>query len=52
MKKEIVTKMFYALATIFYLMYLLTEKSQFMFFGGLFLIVASIMHVITKKDKK
>ena len=52
MKREIVSKIFYGLAVIGFVIYLITKKSEFMFFGGLFLIIASLILIICKKDKK
>ena len=52
MKKEIITRVLYLLAIIGFIVYLITKKSEFMFFGGLFLIVASLIVIICKKDKK
>lgn len=49
--KEIIIKVFYALSALGYITYLFTEKSAFMFCGGLFLIVASIMLIINNKNK-
>lgn len=52
MKREMVSRIFYALAILGFVIYLITKKSEFMFFGGLFLIVASLIVVICNKDKK
>lgn len=52
MKKEIITRVLYLLAIIGFVIYLITKKSEFMFFGGLFLIVASVMLIISNKSKK
>lgn len=52
MKKEIIIKIFYVLAIIGYLTYLFTQKTAFMFCGGLFMIIASIMLIINNKKKK
>ena len=52
MKKELIIKVLYALSALGYLTYLFTKESEFMFFGGLFLIAASIMLIINNKNKK
>lgn len=52
MKKERITKILYAFASLGYFIYMVTRKSEFMFFGGLFLIAASIMLIICNKNKK
>ena len=48
---KIITKILYCLALVGFIIYLATKKSEFMFFGGLFLIAASIMLIISKKNK-
>ena len=52
MTKEIITKILYILAIIGFIIYLVTKNSEFMFFGALFIIAASIMLIVTKKSKK
>jgi len=52
MKKETITNILNGVAAFLFMMYLCTKKSEFMFFGGLFLIAASIMLIITNKNKK
>ena len=52
MSKEIVAKILYALAIIGFIIYLITKNSEFMFFGGLFLVAASITLIVCKKSKK
>ena len=52
MKEKIITKILYALATLGFIIYLVTKNSEFMFFGGLFLIAASIMLIVCKKKNK
>ena len=51
MKKEIIIKVFYALSALGYITYLFTEKSAFMFCGGIFLIAASLMLIINNKKR-
>ena len=47
----IVSKIFDVLAIIGFILYLITKYSYFMFIGGLSLIIASILLIISKKDK-
>lgn len=52
MKLEIITKVFYALSACNYCAYLATKQSAFMFSGGILLIAASIMLIVSRKKKK
>ena len=52
MNKEIVAKILYALAALGFIIYLVTNNSEFMFFGGLFLVAASLTLIVCKKSKK
>ena len=52
MSKEIVAKILYALAALGFIIYLITKNSEFMFFGGLFLVAASLTLIVCKKSKK
>ena len=52
MKKERITKILYAFAILGYITYIATKKSEFMFFGGIFLIAGSIMLIICNKNTK
>ena len=51
-KEEIIIKVLYALSALGYITFLATNKSAFMFCGGLLMIAASIMLNINNKDKK
>ena len=52
MKRITFIKLFYALSFFSYCGYLMTKNSEFMFFGGLFLAVASVMLIKEKISKK
>ena len=52
MKQIIIIKIFYLVAIIGFVTYLITKKSGFMFCGGLLLIVASTLKIINDKNKK
>ena len=52
MKKGIIVKLLYALALLSFLLYSITKYSEFMFFGGVFLIIASTLFIIGKMSKK
>ena len=49
---EILIEILYVCAVFGFLTYLSIKKSAFMFCGGLFLIVASIMSIINSKSNK
>ncbi len=52
MNKEIIAKILYALAALGFIIYLFTKNSGFMFCGSLFLIAASLVLIVCKKNKK
>ena len=49
---EIIIKILYVLSIFGYLTFLFTKNSAFMFCGGLFMIVASIMLLVYNKLKE
>ena len=51
MKKKTIIEILYILAALGYFTYLATKESEFMFFGGLLMIAASIMLTINNKNK-
>ena len=51
MKNDIIIKVLFVLAVLGFITYLATRNSAFMFCGGLLMIVAGIMLIISKKNK-
>ena len=52
MKKETIIRIIYGLAIIGFVTYLITNNSMFMFLGGLFLVIGSIMQIMVNCKKK
>ena len=51
MKKDLIIRIIYGFGALGFLLYLITKNSEFMFFGGVFLIIASTLFIINKKEK-
>ena len=52
MKKEIIIRIIYGLSAVCFITYLITKNTMFKFFGGLLLIVASLMLIVENTNKK
>lgn len=52
MKKETFIRIIYGCAAIGFITYLATQKSVYMFCGGLLLTIASVMVIMNNKNKK
>ena len=51
-KSEIIIKILYTLSALGYITYLVTQKSAYMFCGGLLMITASLLLLIYNKKEK
>ena len=50
--KELTNKILYLISIVFNVTFMCTKEYMFMFFGGIFLIAASIMLIVNNKNKK
>jgi hypothetical protein len=49
--KNKISILFYCLAIVFFIVYLITHRSGFMAFGGLFMIIGALPNLIPPKKK-